>query len=53
MDQSNVTSVKPADVAKNVEIADIPLSTRRESELPVLEEWEMVLAGGGETVVCW
>ena len=28
-------------------------STRKGSELPVLEDWEMVLVGGGEFVPCW
>ena len=28
-------------------------SNREESHFPGLEDWEMVMAGGGQTLVCW
>lgn len=33
-------------------LADLQ-SNRKESHFPVLEDWEMVLVGGGEPLVCW
>ena len=52
MDQIRVNNVNTIEVAAELAKADI-LSNRKQSEFPVLEDWEMVLAGGGEGVVIW
>lgn len=52
MDQINVKNVKAVDVVDDLLKADRQ-SNRKESEFPVLEEWEMVLASGGDGLACW
>ena len=53
MDQVKMPNTQMTDVATDLLIAELPLSTRRDSKLTVLDEWEMALAGGGEPIVCW
>ena len=53
MDQIKMQNTQMIDVATDLLIAELPLSTRRDSKLTVLDEWEMALAGGGEPIVCW
>ena len=53
MDQIKMQNTQMTDVATDLLIAELPLSTRRDSKLTVLDEWEMALAGGGEPIVCW
>ena len=50
MDQTKMKQVKSA--AEEILNADLH-SNCRGSELPTLEDWEMVLVGGGEFVPCW
>ena len=52
MDQMNVKSVKAVDIVDDLSNTDLH-AQRKESTLPSLEEWEMVLASGGEGVPCW
>ena len=53
MDQIKVKSVKVVAVADGLLQAELPASTLGQSELTSLEEWEMVLASGGEGIPCW
>ena len=53
MDQVKMQNTQMTDVATDLLIAELPLSTRRDSKLTVLDEWEMALAGGGEGMPCW
>ena len=52
MDQINVKNVNAVDVADDLLKTEVTPS-RKQNEFPVLEEWEMVLAGGGEGIPCW
>lgn len=52
MDQIKIKNVNAAGVADDLIKADLQ-SQRKENALPSLEEWEMVLASGGELVPCW
>lgn len=53
MNTIKVKNIKALDAAEDLLKAEIQPATRRETQFPVLEEWEMALAGGGEGVVCW
>lgn len=53
MDQIKMQATNTTDVATDLLKAELPLSPQRESKLTVLNEWEMVLASGGEPAVSW
>ena len=50
MNLINLKNVKA--VAEEILKTDLQLN-RKESQFPALEEWEMVLASGGEGVPVW
>jgi hypothetical protein len=50
MDQIKMNYAKAA--VEEILKADLQ-SNRKGNELLALEDWEMVLVGGGDTVVCW
>jgi hypothetical protein len=50
MDTNKVMNVKA--VADDILTVDL-LQGQKSSQLPALEEWEMVLVGGGEFIPCW
>lgn len=52
MDQINAKTMNVA------EYADCPLindrkANEKENSLNVLDEWQLLLVGGGDTIVCW
>ena len=51
MNQIKMNSVNAA-AAEEILNVDLQ-SNRKGSELLALEEWEMVLVGGGDALVCW
>ena len=53
MDQIKAKNVKVVEGTIELLKADLPGAVRRDSDLTVLDEWEMVLASGGEPAVCW
>lgn len=52
MDQIKVKSVNAVDFADDLLKADVQ-TQRKDGALPALEDWELVLASGGEAVPCW
>ena len=50
MDLSKMKNVKVA--SEEILRADLQSSCKG-GELPTLQEWELVLVGGGELVPCW
>ena len=53
MNLINVKNFNAADVKNSLLITEFPPSTELENDLPVLADWEMVLASGGEASPCW
>ena len=53
MDLIKMNSIKSSDVASDFLMAELPLAPGKATELTMLNEWEMVLASGGECVPCW
>ena len=53
MDLIKMNSIKSGDIASDLLIAELPLAPGKAAELTMLNEWEMVLASGGEGVPCW
>lgn len=53
MDKTKVNTVNAADIAATPEKVDLSSTAQRKIDFPVLTEWEMALAGGGEGAVCW
>jgi len=53
MNLINVKNFNAADVTDGLLTTEFPPSTGMESDLPVLADWEMVLASGGEASPCW
>ena len=52
MDQIKAMNVNAADA--NDELLKVELQIqRKENALPSLDEWELVLASGGEGIPCW
>ena len=52
MDQIKAKNVKAVDVSDDLLKAELQ-TQRKENALPSLEEWEMVLASGGEGAPSW
>lgn len=50
MEMNRVMDLKVA--TDDILTADLA-SNKKGTQLPALEEWEMVLVGGGEFVPCW
>ena len=53
MDLIKMNSIKSGDIASDLLIAELPLAPRKATELTMLNEWELVLASGGEGIPCW
>ena len=53
MDLITMNSIKSGDIASDLLIAELPLTPGKATELTMLNEWEMVLASGGEGAVSW
>ncbi len=53
MDLIKMNSIKSSDVATELLNAELPLAPGKATELTMLNEWEMVLASGGEGAPCW
>ena len=53
MDLINVKHIPTAVVVTDALRTEFLLPTHRENELTVLNEWEIVLASGGEGIPCW
>lgn len=53
MDLIKVKHIPTAVVATDALRTEFLLPTQRENELTVLDEWDMVLASGGEGAVVW
>lgn len=53
MDLIKMHSIKSGDIASDLSIAELPLAPRKVAEFKVLNDWELVLASGGECVPCW
>jgi len=49
----NTIVINASDSLSKAENAQSALSARKPSEIQSLTDWEMVLVGGGDTVVCW
>lgn len=52
MDQINVQEIASADVVDTV-TAESQAVMAAEWKIRLLNDWEMVMAGGGEGVPCW
>ena len=52
MDLIKLTNINAVNVADELLKPEIQ-SSKRQNEFPVLEDWEMMLAGGGDGLVCW
>ena len=53
MDLIKMNSAKSADIASELLVAEFPRAPGKAAEITMLNEWEMVLASGGEGVPCW
>ena len=53
MDLIKMNSIKSGDIASDLLIAELPLAPGKATELTMLNDWEMVLASGGECAPCW
>ena len=53
MNLIKMNSIKSGDIASDLLIAELPLAPGKATELTMLNDWEMVLASGGECAPCW
>lgn len=53
MDLIKMNSIKSGDITSDLLIAELPLAPRKATEPTMLNEWELVLASGGECAPCW
>ena len=53
MNLIKMNSIKSGEIASDLLMAELPLAPRKVAELTVLNDWEMVLASGGEAAVSW
>ena len=53
MDLIKMNSIKSGDIATDLLMAELPRAPRKAAEPTVLNDWEMVLASGGEGAVSW
>ena len=53
MDMIKVKHFPTAVIATDALRSELILPAQRENELTVLNEWEIVLASGGEGIPCW
>ena len=53
MDLIKVKQIPTAAIATDALRTEFLLPTQRENVLTVLNEWEIVLASGGEGMPCW
>ena len=53
MDLIKMNSIKSSDVVTELLNAELPLAPGKATELTMLNDWEMVLASGGECAPCW
>ena len=52
MDQINVQEVNPTEFVDTC-TAEMQAASTVEKKIRLLNDWEMVLAGGGDGVPCW
>lgn len=52
MDQTRISHSQPANATQDQAARQAPLPALA-TELRSLDDWEMVLVGGGDMVVCW
>ncbi len=53
MDLIKMNSINSGEIASGLLIAELPLAPGKAAEITMLNEWEMVLASGGEGAPCW
>jgi len=50
---NNAAAINVADELAHADAAQSLLAARKQSEVQSISDWEMVMVGGGDTVVCW